>query len=99
MKVAGIDFTIASITKLLQEQSIVIDRPIVIVNPHGDVIASSLPTKGTNLKVNQLPQEIKASYDQFINGTKRGRVQNEANENYLFAFSEFPVDFGKQWYI
>lgn len=99
VKVAGIDFTIASITKLLQEQSIVIDRPIVIVNPHGDVIASSLPTKGTNLKVNQLPQEIKASYDQFINGTKRGRVQNEANENYLFAFSEFPVDFGKQWYI
>lgn len=31
--------------------------------------------------------------------TKRGRVQNAHNENYLFVFSEFPADFGKQWYI
>ena len=99
VKVAGIDFTIASITKLLQEESMVIDGSIVIVNAHGDVIASSLPLKGANLKVNQLPQEIKASYEQFLNGTKRGRVKNEANDNYLFAFSEFPADFGKQWYI
>ena len=99
VKVAGIDFTIASITKLLQEQSLVIDGPIVIVNPHGDVIASSLPTKESNITVDQLPKEIQASYEQFLNGTKRGRVHNEANENYLFAFSEFPSDFGKQWYI
>ncbi|MBP1680831.1 MAG: putative cAMP phosphodiesterase class-II [Proteobacteria bacterium] len=99
IKVAGIDFTIASITKLLQEQSIVIDGPIVIVNSHGDVIASSLPLKASKMKVDHLPLEIKASYEQFLNGTRRGRVQNDANENYLFAFSEFPADFGKQWYI
>lgn len=99
VKVAGIDFTIASITKLLQEQSIVIDGPIVIVNSYGNVIASSLATKEFNIKVDQLPQEIKTAYEQFLNGAKRGRVQNEANENYLFAFSEFPADFGKKWYI
>ena len=99
IKVAGIDLTIASITKLLQEQSKVIDGPIVIVNPHGDVIASSLPSKESKIKIEQLPKEIKASYEQFLNGTKRGRVQNAHNENYLFAFSEFPADFGKQWYI
>ncbi|WP_294875345.1 MULTISPECIES: hypothetical protein [unclassified Sulfurospirillum] len=72
VKVAGIDFTIASITKLLQEQSLVIDGSIVIVNPHGDVIASSLPTKESNLSVDQLPKEIHASYEQFLNGIKRG---------------------------
>ncbi|MFB1009027.1 MAG: HD domain-containing phosphohydrolase, partial [Sulfurospirillum sp.] len=99
IKVAGIDLTIASITKLLQEQSKVIDGPIVIVNPHGDVIASSLPSQESKIKIEQLPKEIKASYEQFLNGTKRGRVQNAHNENYLFAFSEFPADFGKQWYI
>lgn len=98
-KVAGIDFTIASITALLQEQSKVIDGPIVIVNPHGEVIASSLVSKSSQVKVAQLPQEIKASYEQFLNGIKRGRVQNANHENYLFAFSEFPADFGKQWYI
>ncbi|ARU49035.1 HD domain-containing phosphohydrolase [Sulfurospirillum diekertiae] len=99
VKVAGIDFTIASITKLLQEQSVVIDGPIVIVNPYGDVIASSLPTAEANLRVEQLPQEIRKSYEQFLNGSKRGRVQSAADERYLFAFSEFPADFGKQWYI
>jgi HD-GYP domain-containing protein (c-di-GMP phosphodiesterase class II) len=99
VKVAGIDFTIASITKLLQEQSVFIEGPIVIVNPYGDVIASSLPTKESNITIDQLPKEIQASYEQFLNGTRRGRVHNEANENYLFAFSEFPADFGKQWYI
>lgn len=98
-KVAGIDFTIASITKLLQDQSKVIDGPIVIVNPHGDVIASSLVPKEAQMKVEQLPQEIKASYEQFLKGIRRGRVQNTHDENYLFAFSEFPADFGKQWYI
>lgn len=99
IKVAGIDFTIASIGKLLQEQSIVIDGPIVIVNPYGDVIASSLLTKEPIFKVDQLPQEIKASYEQFLNGTRHGRTLNATHENYLFAFSEFPSDFGKQWYI
>ncbi|ATB69895.1 putative cAMP phosphodiesterases class-II [Sulfurospirillum diekertiae] len=99
VKVAGIDFTIASITKLLQEQSMVIDGPIVIVNPYGEVIASSLPMAEANFSVQQLPQEIKASYEQFLNGAKRGRVQSATNENYLFAFSEFPTDFGKKWYI
>ena len=99
VKVAGIDFTIASITKLLQEQSMVIDGPIVIVNPHGNMIASSLPIAEANLSIEQFPQEIKASYEKFLNGTRRGRVQTSTHENYLFAFSEFPADFGKQWYI
>ena len=99
VKVVGIDFTIASIIKLLEEQSAVIDGPIVIVNPYGDVIASSLPTKASNIKVDQLPLEIKASYENFLHGIRRGRVQNAGHENYLFAFSEFPADFGKQWYI
>lgn len=99
VKVAGIDFTIASITKLLQAQSLVIDGPIVIVNPHGDVIASSLPLKSARTKVEELPQEIRASYAQFLEGTSRGRVHNAENEKYLFAFSKFPSDFGKEWYI
>jgi len=100
IKVAGIDFTIASITKLLKEQSAVIDGPIMIVNQTGDVIASSFEVSEKNLKVSQLPnQEIKASYENFLNGKRRGRVQNNVNENYLFAFSEFPADFEKQWYI
>jgi len=99
IKVAGIDFTIASIIQLLQDESVVIDGPIVIVNPYGDVIASSLPMTEANLTVDQLPQEIKASYEQFLNGTRRGRVQSATHENYLFAFSEFPADFGKKWYI
>jgi len=93
VKVAGIDFTIASITKLLQEQSVVIDGPIVIVNPYGNVIASSLPMAEANLSIEQFPQEIKASYEKFLNGTRRGRVQSATHENYLFAFSEFPADF------
>lgn len=74
VKVAGIDFTIASMTKLLQEQSVFIDGPIVILNAYGDVIASSLPINGANVKVDQLPKEIKASFDEFLKGTRRGRV-------------------------
>jgi len=100
IKVAAIDFTITSIVKLLQEQSIFIDGPIVIVNEQGDLIASSLTNIDKNLKIAQLPnQEIKASYEKFLSGESHGRVQNAANENYLFAFSEFPADFGKKWYI
>lgn len=99
IKVSGIDFTIDSITKLLQEQSILIDGPIVIVNANGDVIACSLTSQDPQMKVEQLPYEMKAAYEQFLNGTKRGRVKNADNENYLFAFSEFPSNFGKQWYI
>ena len=63
VKVAAIDFTIASITKLLKEQSVLIDGPIIIVNQTGDIIASSFDSAEQNLKIEQLPYvEIKAEF-------------------------------------
>ena len=104
MKVAAADFTLDTLSKILQEKSRILNGEIVMFSDSKEIIASSI-------KNNQATQEKKIltikdfnplKYEQVYNNLTHGKFNGEItynNKEYIYFITKLPQITGKNWYI
>lgn len=104
MKVAAADFTLDTLSKILQEKALLLNGEIVMFNESKEIIASSIKKdeKSQEKKILTLEDLKESKYEHVYANLSHGKFNGEITHNnkaYLYFITKLPQITGKSWYI
>jgi len=98
--VAGIDITLESLSKFLQNEAKKINASVALVDNSNRIIASSLKNKGfIDIAKTQHKSEIIHASKKYLEGSQNGKVLGLNDESFAFVGKTFKIDDTKSWHI
>jgi len=98
--VAGIDITLESLSKFLQNEAKKINASVALIDNSNRIIASSLKNKGfIEIAKTQNQSEIIHASKKYLDGLDSGKVLGLNEESFAFVGKTFKIDNTKSWHI